>query len=257
MAAGPFKVELTEFLKRLGAFKVGVADPNKGFERALSGCHPKEVMKGCNSVIVFATNIGLDYYRAIQFQGKMARIGHLYVDSLSLQLIWFLRERGYDAVVPLGFYDEQNMIALLSNKLAAYEAGIGVFGRPSTIITPEYGPRVNLGVVLTDAVLQPDGKMEGFEPCKNCLVCIRSCPVSAIHDGEPPTGFDRRRCLEFVLKLRRLTDDEIKLCGYCYELCPTGQLVERSLQPMRWKSLLHLDAEAREEIIKAAKRGCG
>ena len=29
--------------------------------------------------------------------------------------------------------------------------GLGVYGRQSLIITPEYGPRVNFGVVLTDA----------------------------------------------------------------------------------------------------------
>jgi epoxyqueuosine reductase QueG len=206
-------------------------------------------------VIVFATNIGLDYYTATRFQGKMIRIGHLYTDSLCSQLVWFLREKGYDAVVPFGFYDEKNYIARLSNKLAAYESGIGIYGRPSIIVTPEYGPRVNLGVVLTDAALQPDEKLKEFEPCKDCLVCMKNCPAGAIHEEKPPTGFDRRRCLEFVLKLREITNNEVMLCGNCYELCPAGQLIKQTLQLTKWKSLLHLEANFKKQVIKAALRG--
>jgi hypothetical protein len=33
--------EVNGVLTKLGAFKVGVADPQKGFDQALDGCHPK------------------------------------------------------------------------------------------------------------------------------------------------------------------------------------------------------------------------
>ena len=64
----------------------------------------------------------------------------------------FLQEKGCQTIVPAGFFNREKLIQRLSLKLAAYEAGIGVYGRCGIIITPKYGPRVNFGVVLTDAV---------------------------------------------------------------------------------------------------------
>ncbi len=89
-----------------------------------------------------------------------------------LQLANFLKDKGYDAIIPYGLKDEEK-IARLSFKLAAYEAGLGVFGRSSILITPEYGPRVNLGVVLTDASIKPDIPLKGFNPCEKCDICVR------------------------------------------------------------------------------------
>src|SRR3972149_543614 len=119
--------EVDDFLKNLGAFKVGGADPETGFEQALDGCHPKDIMNDCRSVIVYAFNIGMDYYTALDYEHNDIRLGHLYRDWTGLQLITFLRKRGYDATeAPRGFADERNKIAPLSFKLAAYEAEIGV-----------------------------------------------------------------------------------------------------------------------------------
>jgi len=93
-------------------FKVGIADPKRGFKMALGGCHPRDVMRNCNSVIVFALHVGLDYYTTLEYDQK-GELNHEY----SIFIV----------------------------------TGLGVYGRQSLIITPEYGPRVNFGVVLTDA----------------------------------------------------------------------------------------------------------
>lgn len=200
------KDELEGFLKKFGAFKVAVADPKHGFEMAKEGCHPRDVMKNCNSVIVFAFHVGLDYYTSLDYFQKgdvESRVLSIYRDWVSFQLANFLRDRGYDAVVPHGFKNEKEKIARLSFKLAAYEAGLGVFGRPSTIITPEYGPRVNLGVVITDASIQPDKPLKNFNPCQKCDTCVRLCPINAINKKlPPPQGFNRSRCVRFVYQMR-------------------------------------------------------
>jgi epoxyqueuosine reductase len=245
------KEETSGFLKDLGAFKVGVADSQKGFVQALNGCHPLDVMDNCRSVIVYAFNIGLDYYTTLDYEHNNIRIGHLYRDWVALQLITFLRKKGYDAIqVPRELVDEKNKIACMSFKLAACEAGIGVFGRPSIIITPEYGPRVNFGVVLTDAVLKPDERMQGFTPCQNCDVCIRECPVNAIAgDLPPPTGFDRRRCVGFVDWLKEKTRDQVKLCGRCYNRCSAGKLVKETLRIGKWKTLDDLKTRDSDRLV--------
>jgi epoxyqueuosine reductase QueG len=207
-------------------------------------------MKTCRSVIVYTYSIGLDYYTALDYEHNNIRIGHLYRDWTGLQLITFLREKGYDArEVPRGYADEKNRVALLSCKLAAYEAGIGVFGRPSIIVSPEYGPRINIGVVLTDAVLKPDGRLENFSPCEHCNVCTKVCPVKAIrNDVPPPKGFDREKCVSFVDWVKEKTSNNVKLCGVCFNKCPAGNFVKKTLAIGKWTTLDDLKTEEKKKL---------
>ena len=255
MSEKQLRREIDDFLTGLGVFKVGVADPRTGFAQTRHGSHPLDVMSGCRSVIVYAFNIGLDYYRALDYEHNNIRLGHLYRDWAGFQLITFLRQKGYEAIEgPRGYVDKKRSIAPLSFKLAAYEAGIGVFGRPSIIITPEYGPRANLGVVLTSAVLEPDGRMQDFNPCENCNVCINACPIHAIRsDMPPPIGFDREKCVAFIDWLKECTNDKVKLCGYCFNRCPTGKLVKKTLKIKKWRTLEDLKPANRMKLTDGFK----
>jgi len=246
--------ELEVLLRKLGAFKVRVADPRKGFDKVWKGCHPRDVMDDCNSVIVFVLNVGLDYYTSVEYceNDISFRLLYLYRDYVELQLVKFLRKKGYNAMeMPNAYVDEKKKIAPLSYKLAAYEAGIGVFGRPGILITPEYGPRVNLGVVLTNARLEPDERMRGFNPCDQCDVCVRICPIRAIRkDLPPPTGFDRNKCVQFVDWIREKTQGRIMHCGYCFNFCSTGKVVKKILNIRRWKTLSNMRMLQRKQLTK-------
>jgi epoxyqueuosine reductase QueG len=212
-------------------------------------------MGNCNSVIVFAFNVGLDYYTSFEyFAGGDTdfRILYLYRDYVELRLADFLRRRGYDTgVMPRKYVDDRRKIAALSYKLAAYEAGIGVFGRCGLIITPEYGPRVNLGVVLTEAPFEPDGRMKNFNPCLDCNVCVKSCPVGCI-DGDlpPPEGFNRDKCLQFIYWLREVTNRKIMHCGYCFNSCPAGDFIEKTIRISRWETLYDTNIKLREKLVR-------
>jgi len=247
--------ELESFLMKFGVFKVGVADPEGGFGMAKEGCHPRDVMKNCNSVVVFALHVGLDYYTTLDYRQKgdvESRVLSIYCDWVSSKLADFLRDKGYDAVVPHGFKDEEERIARLSFKLAAYEAGLGVFGRSSILITPEYGPRVNFGVVLTDASIEPDEPLKDFNPCQQCDTCVSLCPINAISkELPPPKGFDRERCIGFVYKIREKTDRRIRLCGYCYNRCPVGEISEKTFHLSRCKTLLDLNEQRRKRLLRS------
>jgi epoxyqueuosine reductase len=248
------KDELEGFLDKFGVFKVGIADPKQRFEMAKSGCHPKDVMKNCNSVIVFALHVGFDYYTTMDYCQKddvESRVLSIYRDWVSLQLANFLKDKGYNAIIPHGLKDEKAKIARLSFKLAAYEAGLGVFGRPSILITREYGPRVNLGVVLTDASIAPDKPLRGFNPCEGCDICVRLCPINAIDkELQPPKGFDRSRCVQFVYSIREKTKRKIMLCGYCYNNCPLGEVSEETFHLGKWRTLLDLNKLERERLLQ-------
>jgi len=253
----PIRDEIEDFLRKFGAFKIGVANPAIGFGMAKSDCHPRNAMKNCNSVIFFAFHAGLDYYATLDYCQKgdvESRVLNIYRDWVSFRLVHFLEDMGYEAVFPHGYVDEKARIARLSFKLAAYEAGIGVYGRPSILITPEYGPRVILRAVLTNASIPPDKPLTDFDPCRKCDICTKLCPVSAINEKlPPPTGFNRDRCLQFVYKIRERTERRIMFCGYCYNRCPVGGISEKTFHLGRHQTLLDLNEHERKRLLQLLK----
>jgi epoxyqueuosine reductase QueG len=75
---------------------------------------------------------------------------------------------------------------ILSFKHAAELAGLGRIGWTSLLITKEFGPRVRLACLLTDAPL-PATRRETADPCADCAgACIAACPAAAL--AEPPAG---------------------------------------------------------------------
>jgi len=253
------KSELVKFLKDRGAFKVRVANPSSiGFEKAVKGCHPLDAMRNSKSVIVFAVYVGLDYYRTVKIEGKTKgddRIGYIFRDWLAYELVEFLRAKGFSALFPTKDFDKARKIARLSYKLAAHESGVGVYGKCGLIITPEYGPRVNIGVVVTDAVLEPNKKLD-FNPCQACTVCVKVCPVKAVRENlDPPTCHNREECVSFVQGLRDETGEEKFFCGYCYDKCPVGRTGKRGFLVSRYRRLANLSLSERERLIQKVSVG--
>jgi epoxyqueuosine reductase QueG len=249
------KSEVVKFLKDRGAFKVRVASTKVGFEKAIRGCRPLDVLEHGNSVIVFAIYAGPDYYRTVKIKEKTTgndRIGYIYRDWLAYELIEFLRAKGFNGVFPKEYFDRDREIACLSFKLAAYEAGIGVYGKSGLIITPEYGPRVNIGVVVTDAVLEPDKKLD-FNPCQACKVCVQVCPIKAAReDLDAPISHNREECMNFIQRLKDETGDENFFCGYCFDRCPVGRTRKRGFWISRNRRLADLRQSERERLIQEA-----
>jgi epoxyqueuosine reductase len=83
-----------------------------------------------------------------------------------------------------GFITDQRYLkSLFSFKHAAELAGLGTIGQHSLLITPEFGPRVRLACLLTEAPVE--GTSRSLEPCcTNCGACIRVCPAQAIREPE-------------------------------------------------------------------------
>jgi len=249
------KSEVVKFLKGHGAFKVRVASTLVGFEKAIKGCRPLDVLEHGNSVIVFAIYVGLDYYRTVKIEGKTMgddRIGYIFRDWLAYELVEFLKAKGFSAVFPTGDFDKDRKIGRLSFKQAAHEAGIGVYGKCGLIITPEYGPRVNIGVVVTDAVLEPDKKLD-FNPCQACKVCVQVCPIKAARESlDPPISHNREECIGFIQRLRDETGDKKFFCGYCFDKCPVGRTRKKGFLISRYRRLADLMQSERERLIQKA-----
>jgi ferredoxin len=227
---------LVDRLKQVGAYDVRIADPAVGYEHALPGQHPLDLWQPCRSVVVFAVacsprtnntylgahapwpgkrNVGPvpDYLRSSE--RAVYRLTWLFVNSVRLRGMEVLQAQGHSFT----FLQPQL-------KLSAFEAGIGVYGRSGVILHPVLGNRLRLGAILTDAALEPDGCLEGFEPCVDCDLCIRSCPAQAYDPSKPyPQSWSRATCTA-----RRAEFAEQGLyCHNCFAVCPAGKLADEEL----------------------------
>lgn len=135
----------------------------------------------------------------------------------------FIRGLGYVAI--------PDCIALLLQVPFAVMAGLGELGRVNRMVTPQYGPLVRLGSVITDLPLALDSPIDFglMEYCRTCRRCAEACPARALSFEEEPywqtkgpwnnpgkrTWFeDSLKCYTF---LQGLT---IGTCSLCVTACP-------------------------------------
>lgn len=113
------------------------------------------------------------------------------------------------------------------HKTAATCAGLGWIGKCALLATPEYGPRIKLGTVLTKAsfsTAEPIVK----DKCGECTLCIEACPYGAIHNVNWERGIERDKLFDaYVCNEKRL--DYIPVigrkhsCGHCLQACKIGK----------------------------------
>jgi epoxyqueuosine reductase len=94
-----------------------------------------------------------------------------------------LREKGFKAEPqsPNGVYRPgsnlvKGLVPPFSLRYGAVAAGLGNIGRSGVMMTAEYGARVQLGGVITEADLESDSPTEE-NPCDDCMICVKSCPT--------------------------------------------------------------------------------
>ena len=112
---------------------------------------------------------------------------------------------------------------------AAYSAGLGEFGWSGHFLTPEFGPRIQLGAILTNLKLEYGQPYSGPKLCEpeKCGMCSKICPTGAIAEvraenqvefsisgGQCRTAkFNRNKCSVACMRLSECSenpsDDEI------------------------------------------------
>lgn len=228
-------------MKRVGAYDVGIADPRQGFEHAPEGRHPLELMPDCRSVVAFVVPrsdipdclfVGLrrsapqtpDYWTwGLPTEHNELYLGHrlafLFTAYVILKAASYLSEWGYRTVEQCD--KERPDQPMLPEKLCAYEAGLGVYGRSGLILHPELGNRIVIGALLTDAQLEADGKLQGFDPCHGCDDCVRACPAGAYGDDGSYHGvWSREKC---ETTRQALMARGYSWCNLCWTICPRGE----------------------------------
>ena len=69
---------------------------------------------------------------------------------------------------------------MLHLRICGYLAGLGEIGYSKMFLSPEFGPRQRLGVILTEMELEPDPIYDGPKLCNKCMACVQQCPTNAI-----------------------------------------------------------------------------
>jgi O-acetylhomoserine (thiol)-lyase len=155
------------------------------------------------------------------------------LDEAAYRVAAFLNTLGFRAFFfPRDGYGDISVLvekpqAAFSHVIAGRYAGLGAIGLNHTLLTREYGPRVRLVSVISDAEVAPDKVVED-NFCLGCGLCEKHCPVKAF--SPPP---QRRQCGGFVVAEmdkhkcaayhQRLKNEFRYPCGVCTRVCPVGR----------------------------------
>jgi epoxyqueuosine reductase len=230
---GDLRQAVLERCRRMEIPLVGIADAGR-WEHPLfepwipEAFFPQSIFPEARSVIVIGLPVHLPVLETSPsiFYRELYRTVNTLIDQYTYRLASFLNERGYPSVfIPRDGYGSigvllDNPVAFFSHRHAALLAGLGTFGVNNMLLTPEYGPRVRFGTVLTAAGLEPDPLME-TELCTRCMLCVRMCPAGALDKRDYPEGLtDKRACASASA---RLHERYIAPCGICIKVCPVGE----------------------------------
>jgi len=215
-----------ELLQR-GASLVGFADMS-GLDSELTTRFPTAISIAVkyDSIIVENLHIAQDAF-------------HLHLielDSVLMEILGacskILSGWGYDYYIPpisVPITNDADLKELktFSHKLSATRAALGWIGKCSLVVTPQYGPRIKLATVLTNAYFQTAEPISKGK-CGNCNLCAEACPYGAIHGVNWDGGMKREalidvyRCnqkrLDYITDLGRKYD-----CGLCLQACRVGK----------------------------------
>jgi epoxyqueuosine reductase len=77
--------------------------------------------------------------------------------------------------------DYMRLMGVFSNRHAAVASGLGNFGWQSVLLTPQFGPRLRLTSIVTNAEIEADPLFsETLCRGEKCRICSAVCPVKAI-----------------------------------------------------------------------------
>jgi len=279
----------------LGASLVGISaaamvDENRapGVPRGAS-----DILKGARSVVVVARRLlsamsrELDpRNRNVHYAGEMILSS---VESLTYDLVRFLEDAGHPSIMLPAAYSRSHQAEVGAKTLSlphlAVEAGLGTLGLNLQLLTPEFGPRVVLGAIVTTAELAPDQRIEralclGAE----CGRCLLACPGDAVGDF----ALDLERCrphsspygyhfvekhVERVLaapdpsaRFAVMRDTDTLMiwqsmlrgvgihtgCTRCYDVCPVGGDYDSHLSEVQ-ETIPEESAEKRDRLTRLAR----
>ena len=158
---------------------------------------PERISPHCKSVVVVVQRIPVGAFRCktnvpVQYVDMLVLRK---MDKIAYRLSEWLEKAGHPSFVTAAqetdWSYKKASYGRLSTRHLGIEAGLGTLGLEVNILTPEFGPRVYLTGLLTEAELEPDAPMRE-QVCigESCSRCLHSCPTDAVRHW----GLDKRDC---------------------------------------------------------------
>lgn len=229
-AKAELKRKIKREAKKLGINLIGFANVERWSEFADTepAYFPQTIWPWSKTVISLAVQIYLPMIETTPsvVYSELYNTTNRYLDESAYRLANFLNSLGYRAhFFPRDCYGDISVLvkkpeAAFSHVIAAKYAGLGTIGMNHTLLTKEYGPRVRLVSVITDAEITPDS-MYKDELCLKCGLCAAKCPMRAFtpDNGKIVAKMDKHKCAEYHQKLK----NEFRYpCGVCTAVCPVG-----------------------------------
>lgn len=148
------------------------------------------------------------------------------LDRAALLVAKKIQEAGYRSypIPASSTLNNDKLEAVFSHKLAANLAGLGWVGKNCLLVTPQYGPRLRLATVLTDAPLSTGEPIANG--CGTCIKCADICPSKAIKGVLFSQDEPRDKRID-ALKCDLYTSERMEKygnanCGLCVHICPWG-----------------------------------
>jgi ferredoxin len=200
--------EIKRRARELGADAVAIGNIER-WQGAPVQMDPREIMPEARSIIALAFRVCRGSLRGIEegtFFSNYSSMGYggityLFMPMVVMNLARTIEDEGYEAI-PYGHQSDWRAIdneggmrpnysrpvapgraapdVMVQLRIAAYLAGLGEIGYSKMFLTPQFGPRNRIGIVITEAELEPDPMYSGPPLCNRCMACVKACPGGAL-----------------------------------------------------------------------------
>lgn len=213
--------------KQFGADIVGIA-PISRFAELPKEKNPLSIFPQAKAMIVIGKKVPRGTIRGVE-QGT--ELGNSFVHfgfydledqflaKATYDLTIWIESNGFESV-PMFAYDYNGVTQAIpvapgkpapnvyvDAKTAAQAAGLGEIGLNGLFLSPEFGPRQRLAMLITDMELDEFDEIQKPYLCKNCRACAEQCPLGAIdasntsdaglkEAGCKVAAIDKKKCLK-------------------------------------------------------------
>lgn len=227
------KADFIAQLRDWGASVVRVADTAKLIDIETE---PKDLLDAYPRAVSIAIRLSdsvmdqIDRQPTPLYASHYSRVNAL-LDDIAIKTTNLIQQNGKRAMpLPASqILDSEKWTSYISHKAVAIAAGIGWQGKSLLVVDPDYGPRIRLTTVLTNAELAPDSPIKNR--CGKCSQCKEHCPAGAIigvntksHYSSRSEAIHLEKCVYQVREIfGELPHITAGICGICIKVRPWGQ----------------------------------
>ncbi|MGI6544002.1 MAG: hypothetical protein ACOX44_13275 [Limnochordia bacterium] len=190
--------EFKAFAKSINVDLIGIANIER-FADVAANRHPSSIFPEAQSVVIIGKRITRGTLRGVEegtqfsLYSQYGRdwLNNRFLAMCTFKAAEFLEDHGWEAVPlpnlppetpPMGIPVREGQPApnvMIDFEDAAVRAGVGEIGLCGVLLTPQYGPRQRIQLILTDAPLVPDALLTKAI-CDRCAEREPVCPMGAI-----------------------------------------------------------------------------